>query len=79
LDNTPCHAESGAYFAQHERISGRLNNPKHIKSLAEFLGQVFSGPVTRWAKTLLAFIETPEWSVSLVTEGIIYVPKNSTI
>ncbi|MBN1664304.1 MAG: ferrous iron transport protein B [Deltaproteobacteria bacterium] len=37
----------------------------------DWLDAVISGPLTRWALSLMTLIAVPDWTVSLVTEGMI--------
>ncbi|MDM7202751.1 MAG: ferrous iron transport protein B [Thermodesulfobacteriaceae bacterium] len=38
---------------------------------ADWLDAIFSGPFKRWAEAILGFMHAPEWTVSLVTDGVI--------
>jgi ferrous iron transport protein B len=41
------------------------------KPFADWIGAMISGPFKRWAEALIGFIHAPDWTVSLVTDGII--------
>ncbi len=41
------------------------------KPFSDWIGAMISGPFGRWAAALLAMINAPEWTASLVTDGII--------
>jgi len=41
------------------------------KPFADWIGAMISGPFKRWAEALVGLIHAPDWTVSLVTDGII--------
>lgn len=41
------------------------------KPFADWIGQMISGPFKRWAEALIGAIHAPDWTASLVTDGII--------
>lgn len=41
------------------------------KPYSDWIGQMISGPFKRWAEALIGLIHGPDWTVSLVTDGII--------
>jgi ferrous iron transport protein B len=41
------------------------------KPFADWIGAMIAGPFKRWAEALLGLIHAPDWTVSLVTDGII--------
>ncbi len=41
------------------------------KPFSDWVGAMISGPFSRWAASLIALIHAPEWTASLVTDGII--------
>ncbi|HEY6837850.1 MAG TPA: ferrous iron transport protein B, partial [Geobacteraceae bacterium] len=41
------------------------------KPYGDWIGDMASGPCKRWAEALIGFIHAPDWTASLVTDGII--------
>ena len=41
------------------------------KPYSDWIGAMISGPFKRWAEALVGFIHAPDWTASLVTDGII--------
>jgi ferrous iron transport protein B len=41
------------------------------KPFSDWIGIMISGPFKRWAEALIGFIHAPDWTASLVTDGII--------
>lgn len=41
------------------------------KPYGDWIGDMISGPFKRWAEALIGFVHAPDWTVSLVTDGII--------
>jgi ferrous iron transport protein B len=41
------------------------------KPYADWIGEMISGPFKRWAEVLVGLVHAPDWTVSLVTDGII--------
>jgi ferrous iron transport protein B len=41
------------------------------KPFADWIAAMISGPLKRWAEALVGLIHAPDWTVSLVTDGII--------
>ena len=41
------------------------------KPYGDWIGDMISGPFKHWAEALIGFVHAPDWTVSLVTDGII--------
>ncbi|HEX8961185.1 MAG TPA: ferrous iron transport protein B, partial [Geobacteraceae bacterium] len=41
------------------------------KPYGDWIGDMVSGPFKRWAEALIGFLHAPDWTVSLITDGII--------
>lgn len=41
------------------------------KPYSDWIGSMLSGPFKRWAEALVGFIHAPDWTASLVTDGIL--------
>jgi len=41
------------------------------KPYGDWIGDMISGPFKHWAEALIGFLHAPDWTVSLVTDGII--------
>lgn len=41
------------------------------KPYADWIGQMISGPFKRWSEALIGLVHGPDWTVSLVNDGII--------